>query len=417
MTKFSIVALLALATIIIGCTGSTEHQAQVKIQTLDNPSNESARYPNLHAVDTDFGVMSWLSTVGEEQNALQYASYSSEEWSVPGTVHTGSDFFVNWADFPSVVSYNGKPLAAHWLKKVEGGTFAYHVQLSFYSVQGGWTEPITPHLDRSPTEHGFVSLLPLAADRVLAVWLDGRKTDGRSHSVTENQELHGKSDLSHAMTLRSAEITSDGQIHRKNVIDDAVCDCCQTAIHLSGDQAFVVYRDRSDEEIRDIAIARYDFGTGTWSTPESVHDDNWEIAGCPVNGPRVVSNVEKTAVIWFTAAQSEMKSQIALADNKTGIFSDAIQIDLGSTIGRVDALMRNNGEIWVSWVESAQQEGRIYLRKIEHDGSLSEPILAGITESSRASGFPRIMDTKDGIVVAWTVTKPAFQVITVLVPV
>jgi hypothetical protein len=148
-----------------------------------------------------------------------------------------------------------------------------------------------------------------------------------------------------------------------------------------------------------------------------VHPDNWEIGGCPVNGPRIVSNPEKTAVIWFTAAQSEMKSQLAIADNLTGVFSEAIQIDLGSTIGRVDALMRENGEIWVSWMESAQQDGRIYLRKIGHDGSLSDPILAGVTESSRSSGFPRIMDTQDGIMVAWTLTRPEFKIMTVLVPV
>lgn len=406
-----------LAMLLGACSDYTEQNAQVKIHVIENPSSESARYPNLHASDLEFGVMSWLSTVADAKTALQYAFYSSGEWSSQATVHTGNDFFVNWADFPSVVSYNGKPLAAHWLKKVEGGTFAYHVQLSFYSEEGGWTDPVTPHLDRSPTEHGFVSLLPLAEDRVLAVWLDGRKTEGRSHSVTTDPAMQGKSDLSHAMTLRSAEITSDGQIHRKNVIDDAVCDCCQTAIHSLGDEAIVVYRNRTDEEIRDIAFARYDFDKGTWTTPESVYDDNWEIAGCPVNGPRVVSNAEKTAVIWFTAARSEMKSQIAIADNKTGIFSDVIQIDLGSTIGRVDALMRENGEIWVSWVESEQQEGRIYLRKIGPDGSLSEPILAGITESGRASGFPRIMDSKDGILVAWTVTKPNYKVNTVLVSV
>jgi hypothetical protein len=259
--------------------------------------------------------------------------------------------------------------------------------------------------------------LPLSEDRVLAVWLDGRNMGGRSHSTPDDRGMDGKVDLSHAMTLRSAEITRSGEILNKNVIDDAVCECCQTALHMAGNQAVVVYRNRSEYEIRDIATSRYNFVDGSWTTPQIVHDDNWEIAGCPVNGPRVVGNQDKTAVIWFTAANSEMKSQVAVADNQTGLYSDAIQVDLGSTIGRVDAIMRRNGDIWVSWVETEQQEGRIYLRKIASDGSLSEPILAGVTESSRGSGFPRMMDTQDGILMAWTLTKPDFKIVTAIVPV
>lgn len=390
-------------------------ESSIQIQLIENPTAEADRYPNLFADNMQHGVMSWLHSVDGE-TTLNYASFIDGEWSAPGIVHESTDFFVNWADFPSIVSYNGKPVAAHWLKKVDGGTFAYHVQLSFYS-EDGWSEPITPHLDRSPTEHGFVSLLPLSEDRVLTVWLDGRNMEGRSHSTPADRGLDGKSDLSHAMTLRSAEITRSGEILNKNVIDDAVCECCQTALHMAGNQAVVVYRNRTEYEIRDIATSRYNFEEGKWTTPQIVHDDNWEIAGCPVNGPRVVGNQDKTAVIWFTAANSEMKSQVAVADNQTGLYSDAIQVDLGSTIGRVDAIMRQNGDIWVSWVETEQQEGRIYLRKIASDGSLFEPILVGVTESGRGSGFPRMMDTQGGILMAWTLTKPDFKIVTAIVPV
>ena len=48
-----------------------------------------------------------------------------------------------------------------------------------------------------------------------------------------------------------------------------------------------VYRDRTEAEIRDIAIVR--LVDGIWSDPALVSADGWEIAGCPVNGPAIDS--------------------------------------------------------------------------------------------------------------------------------
>ena len=51
---------------------------------------------------------------------------------------------------------------------------------------------------------------------------------------------------------------------------------------MTADGPVVVYRDRSEQEIRDISIVR--LHDGKWSQPSSVFEDNWKINGCPVNG-------------------------------------------------------------------------------------------------------------------------------------
>ena len=123
---------------------------------LDNPVASGTRYPNLYKDNTGVLYMSWLSPIEEDIMALEYSTYSEGRWTAPETVHIDTDFFENWADFPSVVGYDGVELAAHRLKKIEGGPYAYNVLVSFYNQQTGrWNEPITVHQDDTATEHGL----------------------------------------------------------------------------------------------------------------------------------------------------------------------------------------------------------------------------------------------------------------------
>ena len=56
------------------------------------------------------------------------------------------------------------------------------------------------------------------------VWLDGRETGtGR-----DEHDHHG------FMTLRAAMIAADGTLEPARLIDDSVCDCCQTAGGTTG---------------------------------------------------------------------------------------------------------------------------------------------------------------------------------------
>jgi hypothetical protein len=82
-------------------------------------------------------------------------------WSEAQTVSQGENWFVNWADFPSVVDLKDGSLTAHWLVKSGSSTYAYDVSI-LRSKDGGksWSKPIVPHRDNTKTEHGFVSLIP-----------------------------------------------------------------------------------------------------------------------------------------------------------------------------------------------------------------------------------------------------------------
>lgn len=382
----------------------TEDRQQPSYEfTISNPADSGSQYPNLYQDETGTIFMSWILKIEEDLNSIQYSTYTERGWNPPQTVNISSDYFVNWADFPSVVSQNGEVVAAHWLQKTEGGPYAYNVNVVFPAEQARrWTDSITPHSDETATEHGFVSMEPLSEDRVLAVWLDGRQTADRDHDEYSDPEK--------AMTLRSAEISSDGSVTRIREIDGMVCDCCSTDLVMLDGEVAVVYRNRTTEEIRDIYISRYNLERGDWSEPEAVHNDGWEINGCPVNGPRIAYKNGKTAVTWYTEANGSPQVRTVTSNDDGQSFSEPAIISEENTIGRVGVAIGSEGEIYTSWMSTLNDNGYVMVRRLKPNGTMEEPIQVGITSSTRRSGFPRMSLLNDGLLLAWTQTEPIIRV-------
>lgn len=394
---------LLILTILIAGACQGELQQPSFQYGFNNPAETGSRFPNLHTDESGNVFMSWISNIEEEIYAIEYTMFNGERWTPPKTVKLSNNFFVNWADFPSVVGKDGEAVAAHWLRKVDGGPYAYHVKVAFSGGdESRWQPEITAHLDGTPTEHGFVTLEPISDDKVLAIWLDGRETDGRGHGDYENYDQ--------SMTLRSAEISADGEITRKRVIDDTVCDCCQTDLVPVEGGYLAVYRNRSESEIRDIYISKYTSESGEWSEPKAVHDDGWEMMACPVNGPRIVSDGNRVAVSWFTMADNEPAVKLVRSDDGGENFSEPVIVADEYSTGRTDLILGNDDDIYVSWMAQAEDSGYIMLRKVNGSGELGEPIRVGLTSASRQSGFPRMERSGDSILVAWTQTEPLVKV-------
>tara|TARA_R100001143_G_C3358055_1_gene133773 strand:+ start:2250 stop:3491 length:1242 start_codon:yes stop_codon:yes gene_type:complete len=406
-TLKQLLVFISLLLFISAC--QQDLQQPVYQYTLNNPGEVGSRFPYLFKDNQNTLYMSWITNIEEEIYAVRYSTYKDELWTAPQTVRLATDFFVNWADFPSVVGVDGEASAVQWLQKVEGGTYAYHVQIGFQDDETGrWEQIVTPHLEESATEHGFVTMRPIDSDRILAIWLDGRNTEGRGH--------HEYEDISKSMTIRSAEISSSGEITRSQVIDQTVCDCCQTDMAEIDGDFLAVYRGRTADEIRDIMISRYSTADGSWSEPTRVHNDDWEIRACPVNGPRIAVSDNQVAVIWYTGTEESKGVKLAQSNDGGNSFEEPILIAGEGAVGRTDLLITNEGSTYVSWMHQEGETGYIMLQKINPDGTAEDAITVGLTSSSRTSGFPRIEQTGDHILVAWTQTRPLVRVRTARVP-
>ena len=153
--------------------------------------------------------------------------------------------------------------------------------------------------------------------------------------------------------------------------------------------------------MRDIYITRMVDGQWTEGTP--VHRDGWVIPACPVNGPAVAARGDELVVAWFTGVGNERKAQVAFSSDGGVHFGEAIRVDDGTSLGRVDVLWLENGSALVMWVERRPRVAEILVRQVWPDGRIGEDLLVTTTSAARDSGFPQmIRDGMGRVVFAWT---------------
>ncbi|CAN0551150.1 unnamed protein product, partial [Ectocarpus sp. 12 AP-2014] len=318
---------------------------------------------------------------------LFFSELENGIWQEPETIIQGTDWFVNWADYPMIAENNGN-YWSHLLKKSTEGTYSYDVKMNTKTnISTTWTTNMALHTDGTPTEHGFVTVLPYK-DAFFVTWLDGRNTE-------ENEA--GKRGT---MTVRAAEVAADGTVSNEQELDIRTCDCCQTTAAITNNGPVVLYRDRSDEEIRDISIVRQ--VNGTWTAPKSIHADGWKIKGCPVNGPKVAAMENNVAVAWFTAAQDTARVQVVFSRDGGENFEKPTVIAKGTTIGRVDVVWVDEETAVVSWMDTKEKVARLNVKKISKAGVVSETITVVEINGSRQSGFPQLEKVDDMLYFAWT---------------
>lgn len=392
---------LILIGTFIGCSNPDNIR-----RTFENPVPPNSEIPHLYSTGGAI-YMSWISHHPDSKtNSLNYARYSDGEWNQATQIAEDSTWFVNWADYPSVVADSNGPIAAHWLDKIPGGTYAYNVNIAMKKSSNGWSDPITPHSDHTATEHGFVSMIPWDSDTILAVWLDGRRTANRA----DDQYF----DLDKAMTLRGALISHSGEIVQKFLIDDSVCDCCPTSLVKTNDGAMVAYRNRTDDEIRDIYISSFD-GI-EWTDPKAVYNDNWKIAACPVNGPKLAVKDSMIAIAWHTAADDNPVAKAVFSVNGGSSFSEPVIINNKKSLGRVDVAIHNS-KTYVSWMEEDTTKTNLQLMYLDSDGKQSEPFTVSKINGARQTGFPQMELLGDDLIFAWTdIDQSQSQIKTVRIP-
>ncbi|MEQ6166948.1 exo-alpha-sialidase [Ekhidna sp. MALMAid0563] len=387
-------ALIIASLLLSSCQKNQEKATENSaLQNVESPAESNASLPYLIKGGDDLLYMSWVEKRDSGWIDLKYSVQKEDIWQTPEVIASGNDWFVNWADYPMMAVDKQGNMIAHFLAKSSSGTYSYDVNVVYKPVGGEWSEPIIPHDDGTPTEHGFVTMLPKNDGTFLLSWLDGRNTGGGDH----DSGGHGGGG---AMTIRTATLDMMGNLTQKAELDSRVCDCCQTGGAMTLGGPVIVYRDRSEEEMRDMSFVR--FVDNNWTESKAVNSDGWKIAGCPVNGPRIAAYENTTATAWFTAAEGIAKVKVAFMDDSGASFQEPIIVDDSVSVGRVDIVMIDNQSAYVSWLDLEGETPLIKFRKVSKNGSMNDPIIVSETSASRGSGFPQ-MELIDGtLFFAWT---------------
>lgn len=394
MTRYALLAAVLLAACADApAPGSSELLADVAAGAFDVPADSGAMAPRLSLDEVGRPLLSWVEPA-DSGHALRYARWTADGWAPARTASASDDWFVNWADTPGVVAASDGRLVAHTLPRHPSGDSPYAYDAAVRQMTaagwGGWTEPSLLHDDGRAAEHGFVSTVALPDGRTGFVWLDGRNQGG-DHD-------HG------AMTLRYAALDVSGALSDEAELDARTCDCCPTAAVATSDGLVVAYRDRSSDEVRDIAVTR--LAGGAWTEPTIPHADGWTIAGCPVNGPALASQGDRVALAWYTEADGP-RVQVMLSADGGETWSAPTRIDPGSPLGRVGVALLPDGSAVVSWLEAAGDAAELRLRRLAADGTAGEAVTVATVGAGRSSGIPRIVPLGDRVLIAWTAPAAA----------
>lgn len=390
------------APAVVQATTALAQEIVPQPQTIDSPAPAGSAQPQL-TVSTRGILLSWIEQTGTYA-ALKFAERTATGWTAARQVAAGSDWFVNWADVPSVVRLDDGAVYGHWLQKSGQGTYAYDVRLA-RSTDDGVTfgESFTPHNDGTQTEHGFASLFQMPGAGLGLVWLDGR-----AMAKSAGHDAHAGHEAGGDMSIRAAVYDRAGTQVFEGPIDARVCECCPTALAVTAEGPIVAYRDRSPDEVRDIYVSR--FLGGKWTTPAAVHADQWKIQACPVNGPALSADGRRVAVAWFSARGDEPHAYAAFSDDAGASFGAPIRLDDVAAIGRVDVQLLADGAALATWIEFADGKAQFKARRVRSAGTKDQAFtVAGMT-SGRASGYPRMARFGDEVLFAWTDTTDSPRV-------
>lgn len=380
-----------LITVFVSCKpGGGNKIKSSPVQYIDSPADSISAEPYLFTGADGTVYLSWI-TKDSLNSTLYFSALKNENWTQPAVIASGNNWFVNWADYPLIAALDQHHLISHFLEKSDTGKFTYDVKISS-SIDGGksWKEPFLLHDDGKKAEHGFVSMVPFK-NQFFVAWLDGRNT----------MQSHGTSHSGHGgqMTIRAAILDKTGNKINEWELDDRVCDCCQTSAAITDSGPVVVYRDRSENEVRDISIVRW--VNDQWTKPVPIYKDNWKIAGCPVNGPRIDALGNHVVVAWFSSQDKNGRVKISFSNNGGAVFQSPIRVDEGETIGRVDVCMLDTSSAIVCWMEGPD----IKAVRVNSNGQKEKSITIGSSSESRSAGFPQITKWGNKILFAWTDSK------------
>ncbi len=147
------------------------------------------------------------------------------------------------------------------------------------SSDGGrsFSSAITLHDPTLAGVRGWHSLAAASDGTVHVVWLDGRHADG----PTREPRNAPRQDALHAAWRPDGTMT-------ETALASDVCFCCKTATAVDdGGTVFAAWRHIYPGNIRDMALSRSRDG-GSFEPAVRVSEDEWELEGCPDDGPSIV---------------------------------------------------------------------------------------------------------------------------------
>ena len=127
---FAFVIILAISA----CGPPNPAEWTIAVQPVGSPAGPNSSEPQL-AVSERGVLVSWIERTGQT-TTLKFAERTSSGWTRATTVASGTDWFLSYADVPSVMRKRDGTLVAQWLRETDPRREAYDLMLSIRRTTG-----------------------------------------------------------------------------------------------------------------------------------------------------------------------------------------------------------------------------------------------------------------------------------------
>ena len=242
-----------------------------------------------------------------------------------------------------------------------------------------WTSP--KPVDTDPTKgimRGFFDAVLMANDEVAVAYLKDVK----------NSTKHEERDLRLA-------ITKNGIFQDEKLIDPVVCDCCNISMLLDANGALNIYYRDNNDNIRDIAKIASTDNAQTFSKPQILYNDNWQINGCPHNGATASIFGKSSLIAWFSGTTNQPGIRLVTQEGKQLFVLD------GSAKNAYLSSANQNAVLF--WEQNQENNiSKIAYRKVRKD-NVSETLW--INDSANGNN-PTGLVLDNQMVVAYEIKQP-----------
>ncbi|HUP41155.1 MAG TPA: sialidase family protein [Vicinamibacterales bacterium] len=257
---------------------------------------------------------------------------------------------------------------------------------------------------------GWESLTVGSDGSVHVVSLDGRDAGRKMAEHAKQSGIPHKGQP--PQDIYHATIAPDGGI-AESLIATGVCFCCKTAVAVNArGVVYAAWRHIFPGSMRDIAFATSRDGGRSFDPLVRVSEDNWELNGCPEDGPTLA--VDRAGVIhiaWATVVNgAEPEKALFYATSRDGkIFSARARLPVASgvTPGHPQLTLTADGGAAIVWDEVVSGVRRVAATRVSRAGVVQPAeILSGVESASN----PVIAGTEGAVVAAWTSRSPTGKI-------
>jgi hypothetical protein len=294
-----------------------------------------------------------------------------------------------------------------WTAKGSEGTSL----LSSRSTDGGRTfgpAISMPGVD-ARGNRGWESMAAAGDGQLYALWLDHRDAARASSSHARHEHGPGTpSDIDGVARAQRSQLflgSLDGSLAPKGIAR-GVCYCCKTALTTGADgTVYAAWRHVYAGNRRDIAFAMSRDGGRSFDAPVRVSEDDWQLDGCPENGPALTLDASRRVhVVWPTLVRQASGETLRLFHASTvdgRVFTSRAALPTTGVAYHPQLIVASDGALVAAWDEA--ESGKRYVKlargRVEPSGEVAFSLVP-LRHNERGS-YPALAATSAHVVLAW----------------